>query len=65
MNIEYLKKAETDLTARCSVGVVNEQFEGDLPVVVEVLNTRGETVSRATIHMYLSRRPVRSAKAIH
>ena len=63
MNIEYLKKAETDLTARCRVNDINDQFEGDLPVLVEVLDARGELVSRAHIHMYLSRKPERSAQS--
>lgn len=56
MNIEYLKKAETDLTARCHVAPVADDFQGDLAVTVKVTDDAGDEVSRAVIQMYLSRR---------
>jgi len=56
MNIEYLKKAETDLTARCHVESVADDFQGELAVTVTVTDEAGTEVSRAVIQMYLSPR---------
>lgn len=51
MYIEYLKKAKTDLVARCSIHPLDEQFEGELPVYVSVSDTEGNLVARARILM--------------
>lgn len=62
MNIEYLKKGQSDLTARCSLNPISNDFTGELPVLVEVLDSKGELVSRAQIQMYLSRKPASTAR---
>ncbi len=53
MNIEYLKKATTDLTGICDLRQT-EFNPGDCHVIVEVKNAEGETVVRADINMWLS-----------
>ncbi len=57
MNIEYLKKATTDVAASARVDLAVVQAGGDCPVQVDVVDTRGEVVVRATITMYVSDRP--------
>lgn len=57
MNIEYLRKAETDVTA---TAILVEQAWGDaanVPVVVSVQDTAKQEVVKATIAMYVSPRP--------
>ena len=53
MQVEYLKKAETDLLASCQVKA--EQFQiGDNMINVELTNDRDEIVFCAKITMYVS-----------
>ena len=57
MKIEYLRKAETDVTAKA---ILVEQVWGEaanVPVVVSVQDTRKQEVVRAEIAMYVSPRP--------
>ena len=57
MKIEYLRKAETDVTAKA---ILVEQAWGEaanVPVVVSVQDTRKQEVVRAEIAMYVSPRP--------
>lgn len=55
MTVEYLQKAETDLTAIARVEPIPD-FEGsfELPVVVDVIDARQQTVFRAVISMWIS-----------
>lgn len=54
MNIEYLKKATTDVSAEATVSADACASVGDVPVEVMVRDTAGETVVRAVITMYVS-----------
>lgn len=54
MNIEYLKLARTDLTARCSIETAGLDTKKDFPVIVSVTDTAGTEVVRAAITMYIS-----------
>ena len=54
MNIEYLKLARTDLTARCSIETTGLDAKKDFPVIVSVTDTAGTEVVRAAITMYIS-----------
>ena len=56
MQVEYLKKAETDVEAHATVGAVTEGTSQDVPVTVEVRNRAGETVVRAVITMWVTPR---------
>ncbi|MCC5810582.1 MAG: DUF4442 domain-containing protein [Ectothiorhodospiraceae bacterium] len=56
MDIRYLKKAETDVTAEATLAPELHGKTGDLPVNVDVTNTAGEIVAQATISMYVSER---------
>ncbi len=52
MEVNYLKKATTDLTGSC---VINQTLTaGEVPLLVEVKDTSGEVVFNATIKMWLS-----------
>ncbi len=53
MQIDYLKKATTDLTGVCDLRRTNFQ-PGECHVIVEVKNTQDEVVVRADINMWLS-----------
>jgi hypothetical protein len=57
MTVEYLRKAETDLTAVAEISPV-PNFDGmfELPVKVSVTDTRNQTVFRAVINMWVSPR---------
>ena len=57
MTVEYLLKAETDLTAIAVIESI-PQFEGafELPVTIGVADTRDQTVFRAVISMWVSPR---------
>jgi acyl-coenzyme A thioesterase PaaI-like protein len=61
MNIEYLKKAQTDLVAEASASAQTLAQLGEVPVSVEVSDARGEVVVRATIYMHVSERPPKAA----
>ena len=59
MRVEYLKVARTDLTASCRLEVADWQDAMEVPVVVEVFDTRKVMVLRATITMHVSRKKKR------
>jgi acyl-coenzyme A thioesterase PaaI-like protein len=55
MTVEYLRKAETDLRAVAALDPIPDFGEAtELPVTVNVTDTRGETVFRAVITMWIS-----------
>ncbi|WP_431688081.1 hotdog fold domain-containing protein [Hahella sp. NBU794] len=54
MQIEYLKKATTDLVATAVIADPKTLSPGNYEVEVMVKNTHGEAVSRAVITMWLS-----------
>lgn len=54
MNVKYLAKAETDLTAVCELKDVDWSKKGSVICHVAVKNTAGETVMTADIDMYIS-----------
>ncbi|GAP74831.1 MULTISPECIES: hotdog fold domain-containing protein [Pseudoalteromonas] len=57
MTVEYLNKVDTDMTATAHIPLPHQwQDKEDLLVPVEVTNTRGEIVFRATINMYITAR---------
>lgn len=56
MRVEYLKVARTDLTASCRIEETVWQDAMELPLVVEVVDTNGILVLRATITMHVSRK---------
>ena len=56
MQVEYLKKAETDLEARASMPPVAEGAARDVPVTVAVHDASGAVVCRAVITMWISPR---------
>ena len=57
MTVEYLRKAETDLTAVARIEPMPD-FDGSfaVPVEVDVVDTHQETVFRAAIDMWISPR---------
>ena len=57
MTVEYLRKAETNLTAVAEISPVPD-FDGtfELPVKVSVTDARNQTVFRAVINMWVSPR---------
>lgn len=56
MQIDYLQRATTDLTAEASLSPDAAQGDGDLPVVVEVKDRRGVKVVQAIITMHVTPR---------
>lgn len=54
MDIEYVKKAKTSLTAVSEIEGVDWSIEQDVPVQVRVLDAHGDTVVRAEIRMKVS-----------
>lgn len=56
MNVEYLKKATTDLRAVCRIDAPEWRDGLDLPVRVDVIDRAGVLVMRADISMYISQR---------
>lgn len=56
MDVQYLRKAKTDLSARCEPGEIDPGFSGDLPLNVDVVDTEGEVVVSAVITMYISQK---------
>lgn len=57
MTVRYLKKADTDLTARAQLAKpIRETDTGDHLITVQVFNTRNEAVMEADITMYVSAR---------
>jgi acyl-coenzyme A thioesterase PaaI-like protein len=56
MTIEYLRKAETDVTATARLDKNEWRDAGNVGVPVTVVDARGEEVVRAVITMYVSPR---------
>ena len=57
MQVSYLRKAATDVTATAVLSPVPDAgFNGDVEVVVDLRDRSGETVCRASIAMYVSPR---------
>jgi len=56
MNVQYLKKSETDLTAECAVADFGAGPARDVIVSVDVKDTGGNIVVHADITMYISPR---------
>ena len=56
MQVEYLKKAETDVEATATVSEITEGPGREVPVVVEVRDRAGTVACRATITMWVSPR---------
>jgi len=56
MQVQYLRKAETDVQAFATVAEVAEGTSSDVPVTVEVKDRAGEVVVRAVITMWVTPR---------
>jgi uncharacterized protein (TIGR00369 family) len=56
MQVDYLKKAETDVEAVATLPPVEEGAARDVPATVEVRNRAGEVVCKAVITMWVSPR---------
>jgi acyl-coenzyme A thioesterase PaaI-like protein len=56
MQVEYLRKAETDVEAVATLPAVTEGAARDVPVTVELRDRGGELVCRAVITMWVSPR---------
>ena len=56
MNVQYLKKAETDLIAECTASDIADGPARDVVVGVDVKDLHGNIVSHADITMYISPR---------
>jgi acyl-coenzyme A thioesterase PaaI-like protein len=57
MNVQYLKKAETDVEAYCTTRTATDIVDGDardVVVVVEIKDRAGNVVTKADITMYVS-----------
>lgn len=62
MQIDYLGKATTDLVARAQLDSADAiDSDSELPVTVEVSDTKNSVVVRAVITMWVSARPARKA----
>jgi uncharacterized protein (TIGR00369 family) len=56
MQVDYLRKAETDVEAAATLPTVEEGEAREVPVRVEVKDRAGEVVCRATITMWVTPR---------
>ena len=56
MQVEYVKKAETDVEAIATLPAVEKGVARDVPATVEIKDRGGEVVCRATITMWVSPR---------
>jgi len=55
MNVEYLKKAQTDLRAIAELNPIPEfDAPSELPVLVKIIDAHDQTVFRAVISMWVS-----------
>jgi uncharacterized protein (TIGR00369 family) len=54
MSVEYLRRAETDLTAEARLPLIDEGKAQDVPVAVEIKDAQGKPVCRAMITMYVT-----------
>ena len=59
MEVQYLKKGMTDLTASCRIQVDNWETVGDLPIHVSVKDSTGLEVFTAVISMRVSAKPAK------
>jgi len=57
MDIRYLAKAETDVTATCEIDDIEWQTTRDVVLIVDVHDTKGQLVANAKIPMYVSPKP--------
>lgn len=57
MTVQYVNKAKTDLSAFAAPGLIASDYQGDLPVKVDVKDTNGTVVVTAEITMYISDSP--------
>lgn len=63
MQVEYLAKAETDLTATAAFDLPEHWDDKmDLTTPVTITDAAGTAVMRAEIHMYVTRKPQRGAR---
>ena len=56
MQVEYVKKAETDVEATATLPTVEEGAAREVPATVEIRDRAGEVVCRAVITMWVSPR---------
>jgi acyl-coenzyme A thioesterase PaaI-like protein len=56
MQVDYLRKATTDVEAIAVMAGIQEGIAADVPVTVDVRDTAGELVCRAVITMWVSPR---------
>ena len=56
MQVDYLRKAETSVTAEARLDEVLEGEARDVPVTVEVMDGAGQVACRAVVTMYVSPR---------
>ena len=57
MEIHYLGKGQSDLTAVSSLDGIKWHDRLDLPVPVDIKDKQGQSVAKATVFMYVSQRP--------
>lgn len=57
MQIQYLKKAETDLVGKTQFSVDKWPDAGSFNVPVDIIDTNGQVVVHADIEMYISLKP--------
>ncbi len=57
MDIKYLAKAETDVTATCEIEDIEWQTTQDVELLVNVHDIHGQLVAHAKIPMYVSPKP--------
>ncbi len=60
MDIRYLAKAETDVTASCHIDDYNWSEKQDVWLNVKVTDTNDQLVAEAKIPMYVSPRPAKA-----
>jgi acyl-coenzyme A thioesterase PaaI-like protein len=56
MQVEYVRKAESDVEATATLPAVEEGAAREVPATVEVRDRAGEVVCRAVITMWISPR---------
>ncbi|MCA9577326.1 MAG: DUF4442 domain-containing protein [Myxococcales bacterium] len=63
MEVDYLKRAMTDLVAECRIEDYGSFAPGDVTVPVTLTDTHGDVVCAARIRVRLSPKPPKGAKA--
>lgn len=56
MNVQYLKKAETDLKAVCDIDWSDWGHGQEVPLIVHVTDTHNERVMTATINVWVTQK---------